>query len=551
MPRQIIEQNVPSDRCGLTVSYLDKEFWARGDVCCWRSTWKDHDRCIWHSKVDHKHLLELQEHINTSGIRLDCSHLPNLDAEELLSIFDRILDGSSLPNLSAKNVDISNSHLNSTNLYNSSFAGSTLSNCGLREANLSEADLSNANLDNAHLRKAQIVDSDLSNATLCCSTAFDTKFHSTDLSGSDFTSANLEGAYFTGITGENSDFSEVVAANSDFFEAALGKSNFKGSTLTEVNFQNTSFKRSDFTNSDISHASFANCNGVDAIFNSINALNCDFSNSNLAYADFSNSHLRYADFRESQLMNTDYGNSNCQQSNFKSSNLREANLSDCDLSRSDLSDTLLEDANLNNSDLQNTDLKRHKIAGTTFDRAVVNEDTIIGPSKYNSTDHSKLITSYKKIQRLLRDNHLDYLIIRYRIKEMNCKKRRFKKESQYFSWIIYGLLYHISGYGERPKKVIYSSLLLIAAISAIGTVSSAVSPVGDEILMRYLPFRITILLSSIIGGIYFGMTAFSGANPQNIEFNAVLHLVFVTSSLFGTVLVTIFIFTVGRIATRY
>lgn len=121
-----------------------------GKICCWRPTYDDSDRCIWHTEND-KSTPELAEYSPKSGERLDGALLRGLDFRGVKWLASVVLIGADLSNTNASNADLSGADLR-----NSRLKGLIASDADLRRSNLERANCTESDLRGADLRWARL-----------------------------------------------------------------------------------------------------------------------------------------------------------------------------------------------------------------------------------------------------------------------------------------------------------------------------------------------------------------------------------------------------------
>ena len=148
---------VPSDRCGYT--YDVSTLRDIGAVSCWRETWRDEDRCLWHAETDVKPRDELEAWRPEAPERLD---------------------GAVLGQVSLNGVDW---------FEGCRLVGAELSGVDLHDASLAGADLRDASLEHVAARRANFSEVDLEDASL----------NVCDLRDADLTGARLDQAVFANV----------------------------------------------------------------------------------------------------------------------------------------------------------------------------------------------------------------------------------------------------------------------------------------------------------------------------------------------------------------
>jgi len=199
---------VHADRCGYT--YTGE---AGHESCCYRETWGDAERCVWHEETDDdetKPIEALQAARAPSEMcELNGGGGPReiLDGAEIQDV--EFPDGIDLAGVSLRDADMAEVTLREASLEGASLLDATLVDADLRGAVLSGANCWEAELNDIHLGGAALERADLRAAD--CSDAI---FRGADLRG-----ANLEGTFFD---------------RADLFDATLTETHSYGAVFSEA-----------------------------------------------------------------------------------------------------------------------------------------------------------------------------------------------------------------------------------------------------------------------------------------------------------------------------
>ena len=175
-------KETPKDRCGFmwppNGSSSDR---TQRASCCYRETWREFDRCIWHADTEiEKPVEELKDTRESESNRLH-NHLPR----EILA--GAILRTTPLTDEILTGVD---------------FRGADFEGCEFTDAYLSYATFAGANLratdfTETTVSRVDFRDADLTNATLTGLSLYDADFTGATLTDADFTGAKIEQATVT------------------------------------------------------------------------------------------------------------------------------------------------------------------------------------------------------------------------------------------------------------------------------------------------------------------------------------------------------------------
>ena len=197
-----------SNRCGYT--YTGE---SGRESCCYRETWGDMERCIWHEEAaedETKLVGQLQAARAPPEVRdLNGGAGPReiLDGADVRgTVFP---DGMDLAGVSLRDTDMAEVSLRNATLAEASLVDATLVDADLRGADLRGANCWEAELNDIHLGEATLEAADLRAAD--CSDAI--------LRAASLEGANLEGAFF---------------ARADLFDATLTRTRSYGAVFSEA-----------------------------------------------------------------------------------------------------------------------------------------------------------------------------------------------------------------------------------------------------------------------------------------------------------------------------
>lgn len=136
---------VTDDHCDyqLNVGLADQDFSTEP---CGRPVWEDHDRCVWHAKVNGKSINALEEAKPESGENLNGAYLREAELVGVDWLAGASLDGA----------DLTDAHLNGSDFSEASLMLATLTNVSGINADFSGANLEGAIFTNADLRRATL-----------------------------------------------------------------------------------------------------------------------------------------------------------------------------------------------------------------------------------------------------------------------------------------------------------------------------------------------------------------------------------------------------------
>ena len=147
----------PADRCGyrLEIGLDDDDLPTEA---CERPVWDDHDRCVWHAKVDGKTADLFEDTPPEPGDNLDGAYLKEASLVDIDWFADTSLIYADFTDAHVNAVDFSNANLMLATLTNVSGINADFSGANLEGATFTNGDLRRANLENALLNEAVFTD---------------------------------------------------------------------------------------------------------------------------------------------------------------------------------------------------------------------------------------------------------------------------------------------------------------------------------------------------------------------------------------------------------
>ena len=379
-----------SDRCGVT--------WENPRLgsnehsnCCFRETWREYDRCIWHTEIAEdvdKPVQELRASRETPENRrlsddngfaelLQSSRLAGIGFGEQLSFENCFLPSVNLPDARLQNATLTDVSLKDADLTRADLLDAHLTGADLRGASLTDADLRRADLDDADLSGgvknggAHLTDAFLQNANLIHADLAYANLIRAGLAHADLTDADLRDADLTGAN----------ARDADLIDASLQRVDLTDADLEDADLNNASLQDADLTDADLEDADLTGTNLTGADFSGTRLPKATLHGQNLEERDFSEQNLRNADLSDTRLDDTDLTGANLELADLSGASLtgvdlsgatlEGADLTDADLQDADLPDAFLRGANLTDASLRATDLTDADFEDATLTRATL------------------------------------------------------------------------------------------------------------------------------------------------------------------------------------
>ncbi|NHN46890.1 ion transporter [Halostella sp. JP-L12] len=152
------------DQCDyrLEIGLIDDDF--SSDPCS-RPTWEDHDRCVWHAKVDGKTKETIEEVQEGSAVDVDGAYLREAALGGVDWFANSSIIGADLTGADLRGADFSGADMMLTNLTNVSAINTDFSEANLEGAIFTNADLRRATLQKALLNDAVLTDVHIGGST--------------------------------------------------------------------------------------------------------------------------------------------------------------------------------------------------------------------------------------------------------------------------------------------------------------------------------------------------------------------------------------------------
>lgn len=489
----------PPDHCG----YIWPEDYDENELnlayhqnCCYRETFEDTDRCVWHvnpDEVDEKPIDALHAVRTSSEIReqnspslelLDGAKLPGVELNDSISLERMVLREADLTAAHLNKTKLTDTHLWGADLTDASLRGSDLTNTHLKKVDFTDADLQNADLSSAFVQMVNLNGATLQNADLSSTYLWTADLTGAYLQNTNLTGANLEGADLTDVNLEGANLTDAYLGKADFTKANikevnltdayldkadLTKANLKESNFTDAYLEEADLKETDLKETDFSGANLRETNLTDASLESAtlraanlieaNLTNASIWNADLTDASLVGANLPHANFENANLTETTFGGANLTETTFRGANLTEAslllaNLTDADLTQANLRGAILSGANLRRANLKSINVSQTTKCGRQT-RAEENADS---PS-----DWDEIAQAYHDLKLRFGEDH--GLVGKARELYLLERQARGKEaEANGDRWNYYGSLAsnYLTGYGVNYRRIVAVMLVVFA-----------------------------------------------------------------------------------------
>ncbi|WP_154019960.1 pentapeptide repeat-containing protein [Halococcus sediminicola] len=225
--------SIPGGRCGYS---FEGDSEAIGAYSCWRPSWQDTGRCVWHAERANKPPSVLAAARTDYPERLDGAYLRNASIDSNVSFADCTLRNACLTNANLQNIDCSRADFSGANCIGCDLSDSVLDAACIDGATLDRADFSHVSGAEATLVDATLVGADLSHA----------RFEEADLSEADFTDATLS----------NTTLRRARLCEARFVDATLKETLLVKTDLSEANLEYAAMIRTDLRGADLTGVHF-------------------------------------------------------------------------------------------------------------------------------------------------------------------------------------------------------------------------------------------------------------------------------------------------------
>jgi uncharacterized protein YjbI with pentapeptide repeats len=245
----------------------------------------------------------------------------------------------------------------------------------------------------------------------------------------------------------------------------------EGFILRKIVLQNSDLIRVDLKNSDLTQANFKNTNFSYSDISGANLIGCDFEGCDLTGVNFENSDLTRGNLRKARLWHAD----------LTSANIAEADIREADLWKCQMYLIRLWHTELNGvKSLTKQNFSKKICSFLTCEK--LDESGILSAEE-----------SYRALKQYFINNGQYREASWASFKEKTMEKLWLKKNKN-IAYIPMALMELLSGYGEKPNRVIFSSIGIISFYSIIYFVLSAItasySANGDFSLWDYVYYSI-------------------------------------------------------------
>ncbi|MXV64428.1 hypothetical protein GS429_20625 [Natronorubrum sp. JWXQ-INN-674] len=575
----MLEENNGCDEC----SYSITEEELPGEVDgynCKRPEWKETEYCIWHADVSDKPLDELKDARAETGERLDGAIINGVNFENEISFSD-----CSFINAQAVGATFSESvhqrvDFRNANLKESDFSSANLLQADFRDSNLSRSQLSDSTLNDTDFRGGNLEYADISNSNLRRSNLSSLNLSNTDLSGARLEKANLSNSSLTHRNLSKNNMAEVDLSGAKLRYTNLTDTNLTGANLSHSNLEDANLHNADVTQASFSEATLSKANCVDTNFEDADLSNVSFTDgdatrSNLKDVNANDSSFKRTIFdaccfERAKLQRVDFEEAVLKNANLQSAELEEAefpfaNLTKCNARNATFKNANLENANLGQADLRGSNLRFSLLYQVILDNSRINNETNFGlKCKYEIDPNTKIhfeedvnrlqaaAWTYRQLESLYSANSLADQAHQYHIRKEESKRSYYREADNHLKFIISTINRWLTRHGEGLSNILIASAIVILGWAIIYPFAGGIEGEdGDIYKLQFCTCFDPETLEIFLHSIYFSISNFTTLGSNT--YTAIgLYPKYLASlqALLGTLLVALFIFTLGRNVDR-
>lgn len=289
-------------------------------------------------------------------------------------------------------------------------------------------------------------------------------------------------------------------------------------------------------------ADLAGCNLQKIILKDVRLEKANLAKANLSQADLSGSHLFDARLEAADLIGADLSNCDLTHCNLRGADLTKADLSDSRLWNVDLSNSNLAECNMSGADLWDAKLFNVKLWHTAFMEAKFltkrnfSDDRFFDNPRINEAGLLSAEESYRDLKKyfILNGMYNDVSWASFKEKAMERHIFKKRKDLNYFPSQLMNIL---CGYGEKPYRIIFSSLatifLFALVYSSLNTIENSMNP---NYVLRWSDY------------LYYSATTFTTVGYGDFIPKPLAHfrLLAASEAFIGVFLIGLFIFTLAR-----
>jgi len=525
----------PQPPCGFSIDPSKLPPLTQPQVCD-RECVEDEERCILHINEADKDTGSVATALEEEPSRIDGVRLNEISSGSDLPLSGRTLYGAQFDDAVLSNADFTG-----TTLTNSSFIDATLDSAEFDD----DSDLTGSDLTGASLRGTKFLGTRLENCTLTEVTAYSVECPGAKLMDANLFRADLDEATFTGANLRNADLQDAVLHRSDFIGCNLEEANLAGADLRDCSLVLSMLKDADIRDVIADHRTNLGeslnsrerkC--INEVDNALPGLGHQLDLDTISELQGRCWYELIADIPSEQL---ELGQLNSGHSVSDSHH------------RTDNPEGGHEESREGATDEENSepDTEDNRTQSPAISLESQWWDRFIRRLQYNTKETTGKIEIathvYRDYQRIFNENHLSRKHRIYRIRQGHAQRKHQLAAGNLRNWTRAAISRWTFLYGESPSQVVFFSGLLVAVFAGIYPIFGIESPSGAEFryqLSTHIDAEAFLAAIQVSLGQFFGIST-GGYTPVGWG-----DLVGQLQLVIGTVFTALFIFTLGRRATK-
>lgn len=570
-------QTTPPTRCGYKTEYEGSNGREYGNLCCWRPTWQNTGKCIWHAKQSGKSVNELANMRSDYWERLDGANLGHTTINGEINFCNCTLIRTSFCRANLSDTDFSGSVIKE-----SDFSSSELANAQFTGATIRKSDFSKSNFKNTQLSEAQLLS---------------TNFSGADMEDANLTNVNtifdgpptrvnerkyyfyISNPYYAKPTHHAGKFKNANLKNADLSNSDLDGCDFRKATFESAELEGASLNRALLSNADLNHANLTNASLGEADLRKVNLIHAKLHDVDLRGSDLSQANLRGAGLTGAFLARASLPEANLRGARLSEARIRWAELTGIDVSEADLTDTqffhsnlkkaTFEDATLVRTDLRSADLRHARLYQVFFSDLRINHKTDFGttsPYEQNNdidvsdiSPHEAAAWTYRRLEQLFEENAMSELARQFHIRKQEARRLQHKNQGNYYQWILFELSRLLTGHNDSPGRVIKSSIFVIGFSALLYPLIGGIraSPASEQSrtiafqVLPTIPITFPTPLAEYALSLYFSVATFTTLGYGDLQpASGAAQALATLESVLGALLMALLVFVLGRRTTR-
>lgn len=514
-----------SDSLGHSCTHISES----GVECSFRAL-EDQDTCLWHSNEPDTTFTDVAQ--VPSGGEIHEAEVSGVDLSEIE------IPNTTFISPTFEAVTIQESNLDGTEFIKAEFEDVVFDACSFNGGEFRECALSQVALYATEATEAMFFET----------TAEQLEIRDSDITGAQFDQSTIEKLEFSGITGDGATLSEINAHHGTITNSSFVEANFSRADMVDLRIEDT-----DLTEANLNKASIDGCmihlaslpstSFRGASLADFEAIQSDFDGAQLEAVEAPDARFEMCSFRQAQLNS----------SRLSDAELVESECIECEFHRADCNQVNFEGSDLNGADFRGADISEAKFGQTKLGQLRIDSQTLLKPVHIygsDATDHSRDERVFRGLAEAAATNGLSRQAqeFRYRAKfaqqqveltlslEATTPRKRLTHAYRYFTLLVSRV---ITGYGERPVRVLHSSLVVIYLFAGVYYLLGGIADSTTSVSVRGTT-------GDLLNAMIFSFSSFAGTESGLVATTQTARLLASFESLVGLVFIVLFVVVLTR-----